>query len=104
MADTIGNSDARVDGLDLFLSLAELIQDLVFVWNPKGTMLWVNEAFVQRTGRTAADFEFPNPENPFIHPEDLPRVNEQLRAFLESPAQQSEPIVNRFYDAWGRAW
>jgi len=88
--------------LNNFCSLANMIEDLVFVWKPAGTMLWVNKAFEDQTGRIAADFEFPNADNPFIHPEDLPAVNERLEAFMHSSDVKSQPISNRFFDAWGR--
>lgn len=103
IADRVAEEQFGGEELRLFFVLANLIEDLVFVWDPAGAMLWVNEAFERHTGRRVADFQFPNPENPFIHPEDLPRVNQQLGAFLSSPDQRSGPIFNRFYDAWGRA-
>lgn len=89
--------------LNNFCSLANMLEDLVFVWKPVGTMLWVNQVFEQQTGRCAADFEFSNADNPFIHPEDLPEVNERLEAFMRSSDVKSQPISNRFFDAWGRA-
>src|SRR5512142_2537051 len=89
--------------LQLFRSLANLLEDVVFVWDPAGTMLWVNRAFEEQTGRSTADFVFPNPENPFIHPEDLPAVNARLDEFIRSTHDTSEPIYNRFFDAWGRS-
>jgi two-component system, cell cycle sensor histidine kinase and response regulator CckA len=96
-------STAINEELSNFCSLANMIDDLVFVWKPVGTMLWVNKVFEEQTGRIATDFEFPNADNPFIHPEDLPAVNEQLAAFMRSSDVKSQPISNRFFDAWGRA-
>ncbi len=82
-------------------ALAEAIDVLVFVTEPTGRMLWTNAAFVRQTGFRAEDFWFENPENPFIHPEDLGHVGAALAAFVASDAERSEPITNRFFDKWG---
>jgi hypothetical protein len=64
-------------------------------------MLWVNPAFERVTGMTCEDFAFRNADNPFIPDEDLPAVLAHIHAFLGDRALQSEPIENRFCDAWG---
>jgi len=85
-----------------FLALARSLDELVFVWRASGEMLWVNESFVRVTGMTCEDFAFRNADNPFIHPDDLPHVLKHIGAFLDSDARQSQPVENRFCDAWGR--
>jgi two-component system, chemotaxis family, CheB/CheR fusion protein len=89
-------------GLEAFVALAESLDEPVFVWKASGEMLWTNQAFVRETGMTVEDFRFQNPDNPFIHPDDLPRVLAELTAFMESDALRSPPIENRFTDIWGR--
>src|SRR5437899_3267738 len=85
-----------------FLTLADSIDELVFVWKVTGEMLWTNRAFTRETGLRVEDFAFKNDDNPFIHPADLPSVLAQLSAFIASDAQCSPPIENRFFDIWGR--
>jgi two-component system cell cycle sensor histidine kinase/response regulator CckA len=87
----------------LFRAVCGGVDELVFVWRPTGEMVWTNEAFVRETGLTVEDFGFKNEDNPFIHPDDLPHVLEQLGAFIASDATRSPPICNRFIDAWGRS-
>jgi PAS domain S-box-containing protein len=64
-------------------------------------MLWINKAFARETGLSVEDFGFRNQQNPFIHPDDLPHVVAELGAFIDSAAERSAPILNRFIDAWG---
>ncbi len=90
------------ENLEAFLALAEAIDEPVFVWDPNGAMLWTNAAFVRETGMTVEDFAFQNPDNPFIHPDDLQQVLADLAAFMASDAKRSAPIQNRFIDIWGR--
>jgi PAS domain S-box-containing protein len=91
-----------MNSTDLFKALAGSVSELVFIWTEAGQMLWTNEAFVRETGLTVEDFGFRNPDNPFIHPADLPQLLEQMGAFAASDARRSPPIANRFFDAWGR--
>jgi PAS domain S-box-containing protein len=91
-----------MNSTDFFKALAGSVSELVFIWTEAGQMLWTNEAFVRETGLTVEDFGFRNPDNPFIHPADLPQLLEQMGAFAASDARRSPPIANRFFDAWGR--
>lgn len=83
-------------------ALGDLVDELVFVWTVSGDLLWGNQAWQRETGFTAEDFGFGNEENPFVVPEDLPQMLAELTAFLESDAEVSKPIKNRFFDAWGQ--
>jgi len=82
--------------------LGDLVDELVFVWTVSGDLLWGNRAWQRETGFTAEDFGFGNEKNPFVVPEDLPQMVAELTAFLESDAVVSQPIKNRFFDAWGQ--
>ena len=88
--------------LELFVALAEALDELVFVWKASGEMLWTNSSFVRESGLSVEDFGFRNEQNPIVHADDLPRVLTELGAFVASDAQRSAPIANRFIDVWGR--
>lgn len=89
------------EATDLFGRLAEMVDDLVFVTEPGGRILWTNQKFTEHTGFTVSDFQFDNPDNPFLHPDDVARVGKFYVDFFASPAPVSSPIENRFYDRWG---
>jgi PAS domain S-box-containing protein len=82
--------------------LGDLIDELVFVWALSGDLLWGNQAWQRETGFNAEDFGFGNEDNPFVVPDDLPQMMAEMTAFLESDAEVSKPIKNRFFDAWGQ--
>jgi two-component system cell cycle sensor histidine kinase/response regulator CckA len=90
------------DSCGPFFALAAACDELVFVWKVTGEMLWVNPSFERETGMNAADYGFRNADNPFIHPEDLPSVLAAINRFIDSDANNSPPIDNRFFDMWGR--
>lgn len=100
--DCYARGMSRFEDVSPFLSLAQAISELVFVWNPEGRMLWVNESFKRTTGLQIEDFAFRNVDNPFIHPDDLTRVVTILAEFVASDAIRVGPFENRFVDAWGR--
>jgi len=87
---------------DPFEALAEHTDALVFVTDLQMRMQYANPALQRQTGFTAADFQFPQEDNPFIHREDAEHVARALSAFVESAALVSPPIENRFLDRWGR--
>jgi PAS domain S-box-containing protein len=89
------------EGGEWFEAVAESVDRLLFVTEPAGRMLWVNEHFRQVTGYGPEDFQFENPDNPFLHRDDLEQVAAALATFAASEARRSEPIVNRFIDRWG---
>jgi len=94
----------ELDGRDaaaLFEHLADMVDDLVFVTEPGGRMLWTNRKFTDHTGFAASDFQFENPDNPFLHPDDVARVGKFYVDFFASSDPVSAPIENRFYDRWG---
>jgi PAS domain S-box-containing protein len=101
MTDERSQGSGRSEG-ESFQALAAETDRMVFVWATDGRMLWTNEVFVRETGLTPSDFGFDNRENPFIHPDDLPRVLGELGAFVGSAARKSPVIRNRFVDAWGQ--
>ncbi len=94
--------NAMGESLDPFLALAEVSETVVFVTDLSMRMLYANAELERLTGFTAADFQFPQEDNPFIHREDAEHVAQALTAFASSEATVSEPIVNRFLDKWGR--
>lgn len=87
---------------DPFEALAECTDAIVFVTDVSMRMLYASSMLELQTGFTAADFQFQQTENPFIHREDSEQVAEHITAFLASEASVSPPIVNRFLDRWGR--
>lgn len=89
-------------GGDPFEALAECCEQLVFITDLAMRMLYASSRLEQETGFTAADFQFPQADNPFIHREDAERVGAALNLFLVSHARVSDPIENRFLDRWGR--
>ena len=90
------------ESLDPFLALAELSDAAVFITDLSMRMLYANAELERLTGFTAADFQFPQEDNPFIHREDAEHVAQALSAFAGAEATVSEPIENRFLDRWGR--
>jgi PAS domain S-box-containing protein len=83
-------------------AVAAGIDELVFVTEPSGRMLWANDALERHTGFTVADFQFRQPDNPFLHPDDAARVGAFIAAFAAGDAARSGPIENRFFDRWGQ--
>jgi len=65
-------------------------------------MLYANRALERMTGYTAADFQFPQADNPFVHRDDAARVGAFIAEFLTSGREESAPIDNRFCDRWGQ--
>ena len=89
-------------GGDAFEALAECCEELVFITDSTMRMLYASSRLEREVGFTAADFQFPQEDNPFIHREDAERVGAALTTFRASSALVSEPIDNRFLDRWGR--
>lgn len=89
-------------GGDPFEALAECCEELVFITDLSMRMLYASTRLERETGYTAADFQFPQADNPFIHREDADEVAAALSTFLAGPARVSDPILNRFLDRWGR--
>jgi PAS domain S-box-containing protein len=87
---------------DTYLALAEAVEEAVFVTEPQGRMLYANGALERLTGYTADDFQFPQTDNPFLHPDDAERVGRFIADFVESGASVSAAIENRFSDRWGQ--
>ena len=85
-----------------FEALAECIDAIVFVTDESMRMLYASPMLELQTGFTAADFQFQQGDNPFIHREDADDVAQALSSFLASPVRVSDPISNRFLDRWGR--
>jgi PAS domain S-box-containing protein len=98
----MGNGHAFAGTLEPFEVLAECTDEIVFVTDLSMRMLYASSALEAQTGFTAADFQFPQADNPFIHREDADRVAQTLAAFVAGDARVCEPIVNRFLDRWGR--
>jgi PAS domain S-box-containing protein len=82
--------------------LAETVDAAVFITDPQGRMVYANAGLEKLTGYTAADFQFPQADNPFLHREDAARVGKFIADFFASGAPISEPIENRFCDRWGQ--
>jgi PAS domain S-box-containing protein len=82
--------------------LAECVDAAVFITEPSGRMLYANRALERLTGYSAADFQFAQSDNPFLHREDAERVGRFIAAFIQSDTEISEPIENRFCDRWGQ--
>lgn len=93
---------AMGESLDPFLALAEVSDTIVFVTDLSMRMLYANAELEKQTGFTAADFQFPQQDNPFIHREDAEHVAQVLGAFAAADQTTSDPIDNRFLDRWGR--
>jgi two-component system, cell cycle sensor histidine kinase and response regulator CckA len=95
--------EAGMVGPGGFETLAELVDELVFITEPGGRMVWASAALERHTGYRVEDFQFAQADNPFIHREDAPAVAAFLERFVDSGEAVSEPIENRFFDRWGGA-
>ncbi len=84
-----------------YRSLVESLPDIVFITDYESRMLWANSALERKTGLTVEDFQVPQEDNPFIHPDDADRVAGRIGDFVESNRKFSEPVENRFVDANG---
>lgn len=82
-----------------YRSLVESLPDIVFITDYESRMLWANSALERKTGLTVEDFQVPQEDNPFIHPDDADRVADRIGEFVESNRKFSEPVENRFVDA-----
>jgi PAS domain S-box-containing protein len=87
---------------DAYLALAQAVEEAVFITEPSGQMLYANAALERLTGYSVADFQFPQADNPFLHPDDAERVGRFIADFIASGAPVSGLIENRFTDRWGR--
>jgi PAS domain S-box-containing protein len=85
-----------------YRTLIEGSPEVVFLTDLSSRMLFANKALEERVGYTAADFQMPQTENPFIHPEDAPRVSRFIADFIASGRQYSDRIENRFITRDGR--
>ncbi|MBI3192871.1 MAG: PAS domain S-box protein [Ignavibacteriae bacterium] len=85
-----------------YRTLVESSPDIVFVTDYTGKMLYANPTLEKQTGFTADDFQFPQEENPFIHPDDAERVGNFIADFAKNDKEYSEVIENRFLDKMGR--
>jgi PAS domain S-box-containing protein len=94
---TIEEGEARA-WLD---AVGAAIDELVFVTAADGRMLWATDALERLTGYTIDDFQFPQRDNPFIHPDDVARVAAVADEFMRGTRDRSEPLENRFFDRWG---
>jgi PAS domain S-box-containing protein len=90
------------DAIERFEALAECCEAVVFVTDLSMRMVFANAALARETGFTAADFQFPQADNPFIHRDDAERVARFLGDFISGEARVSVPLDNRFLDRWGR--
>ncbi len=84
-------------------TLADGLGALAFLTEPGGRMVWCNQEFEAQTGFTVEHFQRENPDNPFIHPDDMPRVDAFLADFATSVAPVSGQLENRFFGRWGTA-
>jgi PAS domain S-box-containing protein len=82
--------------------LAERLDEIVFITDLNGRMLFANAALERLTGFRADDFWFEQPDNPFLHRDDAARVGKFIADFVASGDDVSETIENRFCDRWGR--
>lgn len=82
--------------------LAEAVDEAVFITELDGRMLYANGALQRLTGYSAEDFRLSQDDRPFLHREDAPRVARFIGEFLESGAEVSGPLENRFVDRWGQ--
>ncbi|HEM49186.1 MAG TPA: PAS domain S-box protein, partial [Caldithrix sp.] len=85
-----------------FRGLIEASPDAIFITDYSSRMLYANATLENQTGYTAADFQIPQEENSFIHPDDAEKVTEFLKNFIVSKDQISDTIENRFIDKWGK--
>jgi PAS domain S-box-containing protein len=86
----------------MYEALADAVEEAVFITEPQGRMIYANPALERLTGYTVADFQFPQADNPFLHPDDAERVGRFIAEFIAGGARTSEPIENRFSDRWGQ--
>ncbi len=73
----------------------------VAVFDFSGKLVYVNERILQKTG-ASKDEVFANPRS-FVHPEDLPRVVEAIRAAIEGRSVPY-PLLARFVARHGWQW
>lgn len=85
-----------------YRTLVEAFPDIVFITDYTGKMLFAGPSLERQTGFTVDDFQFPQEENPFIHPEDASRVARFIQEFAQSTERYSNVIENRFLDKMGR--
>ena len=86
----------------MYETLADSVEEAVFITEPQGRMVYANAVLERLTGYTVADFQFPQADNPFLHPDDAERVGRFIADFIASGARTSAPIENRFSDRWGQ--
>ena len=91
-----------IGAMDRFDALANCVDALVFVTDLSMRMIYASSALARETGFTAADFQFPQADNPFIHRDDASSVAEFIASFAAGDARVSAPLENRFLDRWGR--
>lgn len=84
-----------------YRNLVESLPDIIFITDYASRMLFANSALEIQTGFVAADFQMPQKDNKFIHPEDAARVADHIQKFVLSERTVSEVIENRFIDKWG---
>lgn len=84
--------------LSLFLQLAEISNEIVFITDHDQKPLYVNPALTRETGYTLADFQTNGDGRLPLHPDDRQPINQAVKAFLKSDDARSDPITARFVD------
>ncbi len=85
-----------------YRSLVESFYDIIFITDYESRMLYANPALYKHTGFTIRDFQMPQDENKFIHPDDRKKVANFINKFVNSIARNSGFIENRFIDRQGK--
>jgi PAS domain S-box-containing protein len=84
-----------------YRTLIETFPDIIFITDYESKMLFANQALKNQTGYTIEDFQIPQRENKFIHPDDVAKVADFIEKFINSRKKHSEAIENRFVDKLG---
>ena len=85
-----------------YRTLVESFGDIIFIADYESKMVYANPALQKQTGYTIQDFQIPQKENPFIHPDDSEKVEKFITHFIRSKKSNSDIIENRFIDKGGQ--
>jgi PAS domain S-box-containing protein len=102
ISDRKASELALINSEHKYRTLVESFSDIIFITDYESKMLYANPALKKQTGYDVQDFQMPQKDNPFIHPEDAEHVGKFITHFIKSKRVHSDIIENRFLDRTGQ--
>ncbi|MCX7918708.1 MAG: PAS domain S-box protein [bacterium] len=93
---------ALIDSEQRYRNLIEKFNDIVFITDLTGKMLYANPALERLTGFTVQDFATPQNDTFFNHYVDSESINKFIQDFIKSKEPNSETVESIFSDKYDK--